>query len=340
MAKQKNRMVIGGFVIFAVIILAASLVIFGSGKFFKETREYVLYFDGSIKGLDVGSLVLFQGVQIGSVKKIVLKANMDKARIERPVVIEVWPDRFQIRKNQKRQHPNQSLQELIDRGMRAVLTPQSIITGQLLIELDFFPDTHANLRLYNDGYLEIPTIPSTTERFAQTLQKLDLEGMKKNIQDTFTGIDRLVNSPEMKDSLHELKGALKDARRLAKNLDSSIGILSQSFDSTLRDTRKLVNNVDRQVAPLADNLNMAVGEFGNLARDADTQLVLLGDKLKVTLSALKGVLSEDAPLIVEMENTLQEISAAARSVRQLANTLEQQPESLIQGKRRPSSNGP
>ena len=75
MAKQANRMIIGGFVIFAVIILATSLVIFGSGKFFKETREYVLYFDGSIKGLDVGSLVLFQGVQIGSVKKIVLKAS-------------------------------------------------------------------------------------------------------------------------------------------------------------------------------------------------------------------------------------------------------------------------
>ena len=259
---------------------------------------------------------------------------MDKSRIERPVIIEVWPDRFQIQKNQKPRDPNQSLQELIDRGMRAVLTPQSIITGQLLIELDFFPETHANLRLYNDGYLEIPTIPSTTERFAQTLQKLDLEGMKKNIQNTFTGIDHLVNSPEMKDSLHELKGALKDARRLAKNLDTSIGILSESFDSTLRDTRRLVNNVDRQVAPLADNVNLTVGEFGKLAQEANTQLVLLGDNLKVTLSALEGVVSEDAPLIVEMENTLQEITAASRSLRQLANTLEQQPESLIQGKRR------
>jgi paraquat-inducible protein B len=340
MAKQANRMIIGGFVIFAVIILAASLIFIGSGKFFKETREYVLYFDESIKGLDVGSLVLFQGVQIGSVKKIVLKANMDKSRIERPVIIEVWPDRFQIQKNQKRQHPNQSLQELIDRGMRAVLTPQSMITGQLLIELDFFPETHANLRLYNDGYLEIPTIPSATERFAQTLQKLDLEGMKKNIQNTFTGIDRLVNSPEMKDSLHELKGALKDGRRLVKNLNTSIGIISESFDLTLRDSRKLVNNVDRQVAPLADNLNLTLEEFGILARDANTQLIKLGENLKGTLTALKGVMSEDAPLIVEMENTLHEISAAARSVRQLAYTLEQQPESLIQGKRLSPSNGP
>jgi paraquat-inducible protein B len=340
MANQANRMMIGGFVIIAVIILSASLVIFGSGKFFKETREYVLYFDGSIKGLNAGSLVLFQGVQIGSVKKIVLKADIDKSRIERPVIIEVWPDRFQIQKNQKRRDSNQSLQELINRGMRAVLTPQSIITGQLLIELDFFPDTFANLKLYNDGYLEIPTIPSTSERFAQTLQKLDLEGMKKNIQNTLTGIDKLVNTPELKDSIHELKGALRDARRLVKNLDTSIGILSDSLSVTLRDTRKLVNNVDRQVDPLAESLNVTVEEFGRLARNANTQLVSLGDSLKVTLSELKGVASEDAPLVVEMENTLQEITAAARSLRQLANSLEQHPESLIQGKRRSPSNDP
>lgn len=332
MAKQANRKMIGGFVIIAVIIMAASLVFFGSGKFFKETREYVMYFDGSIKGLSVGSLVLFQGVHIGSVKKIMLKADMDKSSIERPVVIEIWPDRFQIEKNQKRREPNKSLQELIDRGMRAVLTNQSIITGQLLIELDFFPETPAILKLYNDGYLEIPTIPSATERFTQTLQKLDLEGMKKNLQDTLAGIDRLVNNPELKDSARELKGALKDSRRLLRNLDTSAGALTDSIDVTLRDARKLVNNVDYQVEPLADNMNMAVKDFGKLAQDANIQLESLGDNLKNTLSALKGVMSEDAPIIVELENTLQEISAAGRSIRQLANSLEQQPEAIIQGK--------
>jgi paraquat-inducible protein B len=50
-AKQANRMMIGGFVVVAVVLLATSLVVFGSGKFFKKTEKYVLYFDGSIKGL-------------------------------------------------------------------------------------------------------------------------------------------------------------------------------------------------------------------------------------------------------------------------------------------------
>ena len=78
MAKQANRMMIGGFVVIAVVILAASLVVFGSGKFFKKTEDFVMYFDGSIKGLNVGAPVLFQGVQIGSVKSIVLQADIDQ----------------------------------------------------------------------------------------------------------------------------------------------------------------------------------------------------------------------------------------------------------------------
>ena len=67
MAKQANRMMIGGFVVLAVIIMAASLVVFGSGKFFKKTNKYVLYFDEPVNGLAVGAPVLFQGVQVGSV---------------------------------------------------------------------------------------------------------------------------------------------------------------------------------------------------------------------------------------------------------------------------------
>jgi paraquat-inducible protein B len=90
--------------------------------------------------------------------------------------------------------------------------------------------------------------------------------------------------------------------------------------------------VDAQVQPTADNVNSAVKDFGKLARDADAQLESLVDNLNNTLESARGVMSEDAPLIVELENTLQEISAAARSIRQLANSLEQRPESLIQGK--------
>ncbi len=102
MAKQANRMMIGGFVVLAVIIMAASLVVFGSGKFFKKTNKYILYFDESIKGLSVGAPVLFQGVPVGSVTNIILEADLVKMKTQIPVIIEIEPDRWKVRAGERR----------------------------------------------------------------------------------------------------------------------------------------------------------------------------------------------------------------------------------------------
>ena len=96
MAKQANRMMIGGFVVLAVIIMAASLVVFGSGKFFQKTVKCVMYFDESVKGLSVGAPVLFQGVQIGSVTSIILQVDPVKMKTQIPVIIEYEPEKFQV----------------------------------------------------------------------------------------------------------------------------------------------------------------------------------------------------------------------------------------------------
>ncbi len=102
MAKQANRMMIGGFVVLAVIIMAASLVVFGSGKFFQKTNKYVLYFDESVKGLSVGAPVLFQGVPVGSVTSIILQADLVKMKTQIPVLIEIDPDRWKVRGREKK----------------------------------------------------------------------------------------------------------------------------------------------------------------------------------------------------------------------------------------------
>src|SRR5512142_3252374 len=96
MAKQANRMMIGVFVVIAVFIMAASLVVFGSGRFFKQTVKCVMYFEGSVKGLNVGAPVLFQGVPIGSVTSIILEVDPTKMQIQIPVIIEYEPEKFHV----------------------------------------------------------------------------------------------------------------------------------------------------------------------------------------------------------------------------------------------------
>jgi paraquat-inducible protein B len=309
MAKQANRMMIGGFVVLAVILMAASLVIFGSGKFFKKTVQCVLYFDESVKGLSVGAPVLFQGVQIGSVTSIVLQIDPAKLQPQIPVIIEFEPEKFKVRAEDRKvpRDPRKNIARLIDQGLRAQLAMQSFITGQLLIEIDFHPGTPVSLKSLDPDYIEIPTIPSTTARLAQTFDKLDLDELKKNLESTLAGIDRFINSPEMNASLRSLNDMLQNAT-------------------------KLVARVDRQVDPLAADLKKSVSDIGKLARNTDAKLGPLETGLDKTMSSARGVISEDSPLMVELQNTLKELSAMSRSLRQLADYLEQHPESVIRGK--------
>jgi paraquat-inducible protein B len=333
MAKQANRMMIGGFVVVAVFLLAASIVVFGSGKFFKKTNLYLMYFEDSVMGLAVGSPVLFRGVPIGTVKSLILRTDPKKQKTEIPIIIEVEPDQFEVvGVDEATLDYRVDSQRLVEQGLRAVLSLQSLITGQLAIELDFYPDTPVNLHETDLPYPQIPTIPSATYRLAQAFQKLDLKAIEKNLGNTLHGIDTLVNNPNWNASLEELKGLVTDARTLVHNLDSRTGALSGDLEGAIGDARSLINNVDQQVAPTATNVNRTLEDFGQLARSADQQLASLGDSLNQTLTAARGVVSEGAPLIVQLERSLQEIAVMARAFRELAAYLERHPEALIQGK--------
>jgi paraquat-inducible protein B len=109
----------------------------------------------------------------------------------------------------------------------------------------------------------------------------------------------------------------------------------RALRDTLQDISKLVTRVGHQVDPLADDVKKSVKDIGKLARNADAKLGPLETGLDKTMSSARGVLSEDSPLMVELQNTLREISAMSRSFRQLAAYLEQHPETVIRGKKSP-----
>ncbi len=317
MAKQANRMMIGVFVVLAVIIMAASLVVFGSGNFFKKTVKCVLYFDGSVKGLSVGAPVLFQGVPIGSVRSIVLQVDPTKMQLSIPVVIEYEPEKFHvdIPGLKVSRDPRKTIPKLIERGLRAQLGMQSFITGQLDIEIGFTPNATLCYapaqvdKVYKD-YIVIPTCKSTTQKLADALQKLDLAALEQHLESALDGIAKLANNPDLPASFRGLKG-------------------------TLQDTRKLITKVDRQVDPVANDTKRTVNDLGKLARNLDAQVAGVATGFDKTMSAARGTLSQDSPLMVDLENTLHEISAMSRSLRQLSNYLDQHPESLIRGKKKP-----
>ncbi len=310
MAKRSSKMMIGGFLIIALFLLVASLVLFSTTKFFTKTQKFVLYFNEPVKGLDIGSPVLFQGVAVGSVISINIIADPIKLRADIPVIIKMELDRFQARKPGEIINPQKDMPGLIKKGFRGMLDLQSLISGKLLIELDFYPGTPLIFRNFNKEYIEIPTIPSTTSKLYRALDKLDLEAIQAKLEAALDGITNLSNNPDLAASIRGLKEALRDAR-------------------------KLVNRVDRQVDPLAKDTKKTVKDIGKLARNLDSRVGEVATNLNKTLSSARGVVSEDSPMVVELEHTLKEISEMSRSIRELADYLEQHPEALIRGKKKP-----
>ena len=75
MSKKVSKTAIGAFVLGAIVLLVAGVLVLGAGKFFTKEHVYVTYFDGSVKGLNVGSPVMFRGVKVGEVKDITLIAD-------------------------------------------------------------------------------------------------------------------------------------------------------------------------------------------------------------------------------------------------------------------------
>ena len=315
MAKQANRKMIGGFVLIAVCIMAASVVIFGSGDWFKKSLQYVLYFQESVKGLNVGSPVLYQGFPVGEVKRVVIHADLKDIKDYIQVYVQVYPESVvAVTDDREIVSWKDRLSDLIDLGLRAQLVPQSLVTGKLAIELNEHPDTPADRKNIDPNYEEIPTIPSTLSKLESALGKLDLEELSSKLISVLANADRILQNPDIVASIGEFKGALVDARKLVNNLDEEVKPLSGKAQATLGDVSKLARHLDGKVDPIAKSVM---------------------ETLKSVDTAFKGVddlVGKRSPTRAEIDNTLIEIQKAARSVRILADYLEQHPEALLKGK--------
>ena len=341
MSQQANKTLIGGFVVGALALVVVGVLIFGSGKLFKSTNTYILFFDGSVKGLNVGAPVLFSGVKIGSVKDIRLQADMLDKTIRTPVIIEIQPARFEVIRGEPDPDPRKNIELMIESGLSAQLQTQSLITGQLMIELDLRPETQVKLSgNIGHGYVEIPTIPSTLETLTKTIQDLKLEELVQKLASTVAGLEKLINSKEVSESFAILNETIMDTQRLIQNTDRRMGTLAAGLDETVNDAQNLVRRIDGQVVPLASNINRTLGDAQQVLGNVDSQMIALAESVNKTaekaietLVAAEAVLKKDSPVVYQMTKTLKELSDAARSIRLWAEYLERHPEALLRGKK-------
>lgn len=318
--KTTNTSLIGGFVVGAIALIIILLLVFNKGKFFAPENKYVIYFEGSVNGLNVGAPVKLKGVTIGSVTDVLVQYDVEQGRVQTPVIAEVDLDKVtDIRVDRKTRRVT-NLSALIDRGLRARLASQSLVTGQLYVDVNFYPEKPAVLVGETELDIpEIPSIPSSAEEIENTIgeaiskiRKLPIEETSNAVLHSAQHVDKILGSPEAQATVIALHDSLIELKTLTKNLNDTMGPLSSNMILTLKDSQELAKNLNARLEPFLNTSEKTL----NSAQTA--------------LASVETMTERQSSL----DNALIELSQAARALRQLADTLERNPESLIYGKQK------
>ena len=312
MSKQASKTLIGAFVVGALTLVVVGILLFGSGQFFSDSKRYVLFFNGSVKGLNVGAPVSFRGVKVGQVSAIEAHFHPRDFTVIIAVYIETTPGWITLIEGQKQLtwiphsfEREKILQALVaKKGLRAKLQLQSLVTGLLEIEFDFYPDTPVKLLGTETNVPELPTIPSDMEklqlmftRAISKLEKMPIDELMNNLVKAVNGIERLTNLPQIPEILTSLNQTIQTVQELIKNLDSRVGPLTSSMDESFKAARAALEQAQK------------------------------------TLAMAEGLVGDESGLRHQLSEALEQISDAARSLRVTAEYLDQHPEALIRGKK-------
>ena len=328
MSKKLNPSAIGAFVIGATMLLVFGLMIFGRGNLFEQKVHYQIFFDKSVNGLSIGSPVMFRGIRIGQVTDIRLALKvMDENAAEKnhwpiQVTIKLLPKSFSMAEptfgyNQLIQsfNPAESKEEMnnwlrnmvFNKGLRAQLQTQSMLTGLLHIEFDLFENEIATTEVKQD--FERGIIPSRMSAFERLYLSLNQKDFSANVENFHTAInvigeffqsgkaetfvDNVVASSE------NLKQTTQDARDMLR---------------TLR-THKKGEQDDSPAAQLCDliaALHEIVGKVDTVMTDIKQKLPGMMENADSTLETLNATSSKMAP----------KLDAVIADVNQLIKTTE------------------
>jgi paraquat-inducible protein B len=355
MGKRINPAMIGGFIVGAVVLIIVGMLVFSRGQFLRDKRAFVMYFDESVKGLNVGAPVNFQGVRVGSVTDVQVRYDTQANEFRIPVFAEIEADRIQAIGVRKRREERRSfLQALIDRGLRAQLETQSLVTGQLLVQLGFHPDTPVRLVGDEGDIPELPTVPTTLQQASQAAQdilekikQLPLDQLFANVLGITQGMNSLVNSPEVVTLVRSLGSSSATIEELVQRVDSHLGRVLDDAEGTttasralVADMQQLVRTVITRVGPLADGTGETLAVARGTLKDGQELLRLTNSRVPRLMEGLTDtskvaqttLTQTQRRLDQDLVNVLQEVAAAARAIRLLADTIERNPSILVYGK--------
>lgn len=315
MSEARKPFMIGAFLLGGLVLLVAGIMLLSRDSWFAQPSEYVVYFTGSLDGLDVGADVTYRGVKVGTVREIRLSYDRQLKDVVMPVVVRIDSPNG---KNEGKRGFDQFIGQLVERGLRAQLQTPSLLTGKAIVALDMFPREPGYVRAPHD--LDLPTIPSVPSRIDQiadvlrelaaSLRQLPLQEMAVSAQRTLEAMEKLTNSAELQQGL-------------------------QSMSQLLAKLDRLSGKLEQQLPPIMDNvqqssvdLRIAVADIRSAAQTTAQAL----EQVNALAVETRRSLGPKSEIQYELLQALQELNRASKAMQRTLEGLDQQPQSLIFGK--------
>lgn len=330
MKTKLSPAVVGMFILGALLLAVVGFLSFGGSNIFSQPTRFVVYFDESVHGLELGSAVKINGVRLGRVAAITVRYDSGTRKALVRTVCEIDRD---ILADQAGAAVDLSkadvLKNLVNRGMRAKLNLQGI-SGLLFVELSFEEPRQypADQRFANETYPVIPAIPSPISEVQQSiieivadLKKVDFAGLSQQLKTLLATTNQKVSELDVKE-LAERVGRAADAVHAFVSSPES----KQTFvklNATLDDTRALLAKVDARVGPAGDDIKQTL---------AAAQQAL--QSLTSAAQTTQRFVQQQGQVGDELTQALRQITDAADSLQRLADSIERNPSSLIVGKKR------
>lgn len=329
-SKGSNPTLIGIFVLGAGFLTALTVIFVGSFQLFSKQTTYVIYFDESVNGLSVGAAVKFKGVPVGRVADIRVRYNQDPLSTAIPVFIRLDPPRlFNLFTEDVDVASPEFFQQEVDRGLRGRLQLESIVTGQLYVELDYIHPSDEERPIFwqlQPLYLEIPSVPSVMARIgAET-----------------TDFVARIAAIDFKELSEELLGLVRVSRQRIEPLDTValqerasavLTALEDGFDPVRMDA--LFDQAAALMLSLQETSDVGRAELSQLVAqftEMSQSIAVLSEPALQSLSQLQAILHPSSPLRRDVDSALRGLNRMARSFSELAELLERDPAALLRGR--------
>lgn len=324
--KNNKSFTIGAFIVGAIVLIFFVLIFFSGGNLFSQKERVIMYFEGSVQGLQIGAPIKLKGVILGEITDIQINFdNNDQPNNNKGTILTAVTGDLVLQRISRKgaEVKREFFEEAIGDGLRAQLNYQSFLTGLLYVELDFFPDTPTTLYGVKGNALELPTVATGFEEITKNLQELNLKGLAKNLDKITSRLNTIVESGALEQTL----GSVKTAADTFTQMGQDVSGLTKNLTHTSDELNQLIGSIDKQTPIVASELKISLVRL-------QQSLVQL-DK---ATDSVHHSFSEDSPLVNQLNDTLTEISRSATAFRTLSETIDQQPEALLRGKQAADAN--